>query len=84
MCTECFKLINWNKASKEVVVHDFNLVIFVRCTETIKEMHNRNGTIDCNKVSNTCKIHTVLNGMRAHHDNTSLTACINVTVITED
>ena len=84
MGTECLQLVHRQQTLEEVVIHDFDLVDFMRCTETIKEVHNRYGTVNCDQVCNTGQVHTVLNGMRAHHDNTCLTAGINVLMIAED
>ncbi len=84
MRTECLELINRQQRLQIVIVHDFDLVDFVRSTETIEEVHDRYRTVNGNQVSNASQVHAVLNGVGAHHDNTSLTACIDILVIAED
>ncbi len=81
---ECFNLVHREQGLQEVIVHDFNFLNFVRCTETVKEVHYCNGTVNGDQVCSTCEVHTVLNGMRAHHDHTCLTACVDILVVTED
>ena len=67
-----------------LVIPSFNLLDFVRSTETIEEVENRNSALDCGKVSNSAEVHNFLNVGSTEHSETCLTARINVRVITED
>ena len=47
----CFMV---NHLIKILVVPNLDLLNFVRCTETIKEVNERNSTLDCCTISNRC------------------------------
>ena len=49
-----------NELADVVVVDDFDLLNFVRSSETVKEMKERNSAFNSRKVSNSGKVHTFL------------------------
>ena len=45
---------------KVCIVPSFDLLDLVRCSETVKEMNERNSSLDSGKVSNSTQIHDFL------------------------
>ena len=73
-----------NQRSEVFVVQSFNLLDFVRSTETVEEIQERNTGLDRSQVSYTCKVHHFLYGAFAQHGKSGLTARHHVLVVTED
>ena len=57
-----------------IIFQHFNLLDFVRCTETIEEVHERNARFDGSQVSNTSQIHNFLYRAFSQHSKASLTS----------
>ena len=70
---------------RDVFVRDFfEFVDFVRSTETVEELEERNfGFVSC-QVSNKSQVHFFLNAVSAEHGETGVTASHHVRVVTED
>ena len=81
---ECVYCIHINDLCQFIIVDAFNLLDFVRCTETIEEVQERYTTFDCGQVCNASQIHNFLYGVGNQHSETCLTTSHNVGVITED
>ena len=66
------------------VIPLFDLLDFVRCSETVKEVDERNFAFDSCQMSYRCQVHNFLNAGFAKHSTACLAACIYVGMITED
>ena len=69
---------------KIFVIPNSDFLNFVGCTETVKEVDERNSALDCCKVSNCAEIHNLLGICFSEHCETCLTAGINVGMVTEN
>ena len=67
-----------------LLVHQLNLMVLMRCTETIEEVNKRNAGLQCCKVSYSSEVHHLLYRTFAQHGETSLAASHHVLMITED
>ena len=81
---ECVNRIHVDDLSQFFVIHAFDFLDFVRCTETIEEVQERNTAFDCGQVSYAAQVHNFLYGVGNQHCETCLTACHNVGMVTED
>ena len=81
---ECVYCIHVDDLSQFFVVHAFDLLDFVRCTETIEEVQERNTAFDCGQMSYASQVHNFLYGVGYQHSETCLTASHNVGVVAED
>ena len=61
-----------------------NLLVFVRGSESVKEMQERNFPFDCRQMSNSAQVHNFLWIGGSQHRKTGLTACINVLMVAKD
>ena len=59
-------------------------MILMRCTETIEEVDERNGSLQRSKMRNGRKIHDFLHGARTEHGETCLAAGHHILMVTED
>ena len=66
------------------IIPCFDLLDLMRCTETVKEVDERNFSFDSCKMSYRCKVHNLLYRRLAKHCATCLTACHNVRMISEN
>ena len=57
---ELFNSVPVEHISKVCIIPLFNLLNFVRSSEAVKEVEERNSALDSCKVSNCCKVHTFL------------------------
>ena len=73
-----------DQRSKIIIFQHFNLLDFVRCTETIEEVHERNARFDGSQVSNTSQIHHFLYRAFSQHGETCLACRHYVLMVTED
>ena len=73
-----------NQRSKIFVFQHFDLLDFVRSTETIEEVHERNAWLDSRQVSNTGQIHNFLYRTFSQHSKASLTSWHYILMVTED
>ena len=67
-----------------VEIDNFDLLDFVGCTETVKEMHERNAGLDRCQMRNRAEVHRLLYGCGAHHSGTGRTAGHDILMVTED
>src|SRR5574344_1128501 len=82
--TEFFNEFRFNQRTNIFHIHLFDLMVFVRCTETIKEVDERYRCFKCCQVRNRRKIHYFLNRTRTEHCEACLAASHNILMITED
>ena len=61
-----------------------NLLNFVRGTETVKEMQERNPSLYCRKMGYGAEVHYLLRGVGAQHCIAGLSTCIYIGMIAED
>ena len=66
------------------LLHDFNLVVFMRGTETVEEVYEGHAGLQCCQVGNGCQVHYFLYRSGAEHGKTRLTAGHHILVIAED
>ena len=69
---------------KVVIIPDLDLVDLVRSPEPIKEMKERNSSLNGSKVSNCAKIHYLLRAVGAEHRIAGLTTGHNVRMVAEN
>ena len=81
---ECFDSVPVNEFLEVFEVHDFNFLNFVRCTETIEEVDERQGTFNCCQMSDTTEIHDFLNIGFGQETAACCTSRHNVLMVTED
>ncbi len=55
--SECFLI---DERSEVVLIHLFDLLDFVRCTESVEEVDERNTALDSGEVCHTCEVHHFL------------------------
>ncbi len=67
-----------------VDIEYFDLVNFMRSSESVKEVNEWRMSLDSSKVSYTCKVHNFLYGMAGKHWHAGLTDCVNVRVVAKD
>ena len=65
-------------------VHLLDLVILVRCAETVEEVDKRNLCLESSEVRNSREVHNFLYRTRAEHSEACLTASHNVLMVTKD
>ena len=82
--TEFSQSLLVDKWSEVVVLQHFNLLDFMRCTETIEEVDERNARLDSSQVSNASQIHNFLYRTFAQHRETCLAARHYILMIAED
>ena len=70
--------------SEVVVLQHFNLLDFVRRTETVEEVQERHAALDGRQVCHAGQIHHFLYGTFAQHGETGLAARHDVLMVTED
>jgi len=83
-CTEFSQCFLVDKRSEVFVLQHFNLLDFVRSTETVEEVNERYAALDSRKVSDTRQVHNFLYRTFGQHGETSLTCRHYVLVVTED
>ena len=66
------------------VVPYFDLLLFVRSTETIKEVQHRYASCDRGKMRDSSQIHRLLYRVGSNHAETGLTAAHDVTMVTKN
>ena len=82
--TECRNCVFVQKFFQISVIHNFNFLDFVRGTEAVKEVQERNSAFDCGKVCNAGKVHNFLYTAFCQKSEASLASCHYVLVVTED
>ncbi len=82
--TESTDSVHVNHFGEVFVIPSGNFLNFVRGTETVKEVQERNASLDGGKVCNGTEVHDFLCVGLGKHGKTGLTAGINVGVIAED
>ena len=73
-----------NQLGNLVLVNQFNLLVFVRCAESVEEVHERYACTECCQVGNGCEVHHLLHRTRTEHGETRLSAGHNVGVVAKD
>ena len=84
MVTETLKSFPVDHILQIFIIPDFDLLDFVGCTETVKEIDERNAALESGKMRYRCEVHDFLNGRTAEHRTASLTTCIDIGMITEN
>ena len=82
--TEFSQSLLVNQRSEVFVFQHFDLLDFVRCTETVEEVQEWNASLDSSQVSYTSQVHNFLYRTFSQHSETCLTARHNVLVVAED
>ena len=82
--TEFLDLIPWHDLAEFIIVRKGYFLDFMAGTETIEEMQERYRALQCCNVCHNCHISSFLDRAGCQHRETGLTACHNVTVITEN
>ena len=82
--TEFFKSFLIDKGSEVFVLNLFNLLDFVRGTETVEEVHEGHAALQSSQVSYTGQVHNFLYGAFAQHGETCLAGRHDVLMVTED
>ena len=82
--TELFNGIPIQNFCEIRIINDFDLLNFVGSAETVKEVDERNTTLNSDQVSDSRQIHNFLNAGFAEHGATALTTRHNVLMIAED
>ena len=82
--TEFGKSLAVKERSQVFLIYHFYLLNFVRCTETVEEVHEGYTAFDCRKVSHTGEVHNFLNRAFCQHGETGLTNRHHVLMVTED
>ncbi len=67
-----------------ILVGGFYFLDFVRGTETVEEMYERNAAFDSSEVCNRSQVHNFLYGAGSQHSETGLASAHHVGVVTED
>ena len=83
-CAEFSQSFLVDKRSEVFVLQHFNLLDFVRSTETVEEVDKRNTALDSSQVSYTGQVHNFLYRAFGQHGKTGLTGRHYVLVVTED
>ena len=81
---EAFYFSRVYKLCNLILIDDFNLLVFVRCTESVKEVDERNIGLECCQMRNGRQIHNLLYGTGAEHGKSCLTTSHHVLMVTED
>ena len=84
VATERFDSVFVQHFVKIFIIPHFDLLNFVRSTETVEEMQERHATFDGRQVCHSTEVHHFLNTRSAEHCITGLTARIHVGMVTED
>ena len=66
------------------VIPDLNLLNLMGGTETVKEVNERNLTLDCGEMRHRRQVHDLLYGRLTEHCTAGLSTCVDVRVIAED
>ena len=66
------------------IVHDLDLLNLVRSAEAIKEVDERNASLDGNEMRHRSEIHDLLHARLSEHGNTCLTCRHDILMIAED
>ena len=82
--TESLNCIPVKHIGEVCVIPLLNLLNFVRSSETVKEMKERNSAFNSCKVSNSSKVHTFLRIVWTKHCITCLTASVDIWVVTKN
>ena len=82
--TEALDKLRINERTNVFHIHFFYLMVFMRSTETIEEIDERNRCFKCCQVRNCRKIHYFLNRTRTEHSESCLSTGHYILVITED
>ena len=72
------------KGSEIFLLEGFDFLYFMRSTEAVEEIDERNARFNCREVCHTCKVHHFLNGTFGQHCEASLTDRHHVLMVTED
>ena len=83
-CTETCHCITVKQFVHICIVDHFDLLYFMRSTEAIEEVAERNAGLDRGKMCYQCQVHNFLHGSRCQESKSGLTAGHYVTVISED
>ena len=83
-CAEFSQSFLVDKRSEVFVLQHFNLLDFVRSTETVEEVDKRNTALDSSQVSYTGQVHNFLYRAFGQHGKTGLTGRHYVLVVTEN
>ena len=81
---EAFDVFGVYQLGNLVLVYQFNLLIFVRCTETVEEVYEGDACAKCCQVRNGREVHHLLYRTRTEHGETRLATSHNVRVVAED
>ena len=84
MFTELCDSIHISHIFQIFIIPCLDFLDFMGSTESIKEVDERNFSLDCCKVSNRCQVHYFLYGRFTEHSTSCLTACHNIRVISKD
>ena len=83
-CAEVGESLLVHQGSEVVLVHGLDLLDFVRCAETVKEVEEGHTALEGGEVGYTCEVHNLLYGAFGQHGEACLAACHHVLVVTED
>ena len=82
--SEFLNRIHVYQFSKFFIINNFNFLNFMRSSETVKKMKERNTRFNCRKMRNCSDVHNFLNASCTEHCKTCLSCGINVSVISEN
>ncbi len=83
-CAECRNCVTIEKLVHVRIVDQLDLLDFMRGTETVEEVAERNGRLDRGKMRDQREVHDLLHGCGCEERKTGLAACHHVAVIAED
>ncbi len=81
---EALDRVHISKILQVFIVPGLDLLDLVGCAEAVKEVDERNASLERCKVGNRCQVHDFLYGRGAEHRASCLTTCINVRMVAED
>ena len=81
---ECLDSVKVNHISKILIIPRSNLLDLVRGTESVKEIEERNSSLNGSKVSDRAEVHDLLSIGLCEHRKACLTASVNVGVVSEN
>ena len=81
---EALDVFTIHQRTDVLLVHDFHLVVLMRCAETVEEIDERHTGLEGSQVGNSRHIHHLLHGTFAKHGEARLTAGHHVLVVAEN
>lgn len=81
---ECLDSIPVNHFLQVIIIPYLDLLVLMRSTEAIEEVHHRKVACDGGQMCNSCQVHCLLYAVGSQHCETGLTTCHNVGMVAED